>query len=198
MNGAVETAANGIPSSESESGDDEYRPTLSKPLRELMAQLDDEDAARFDTYLDYVDAPGFARLAQEVETMGGEEARIAWIRGVLHNFEQHRPADGPSAVASTVSPAPAPSAAVLPDVPASLIPILLQLSPEERAMSVQLVATLDTNTLEKFAAQLTAMPAAKALATVRRALDEAQRRRASVAHRAIATALRSESEGAAS
>jgi len=87
---------------------------------------------------------------------------------------------------------------VLPDVPASLIPILLQLSPEERAMSVQLVATLDTNTLEKFAAQLTAMPAAKALATVRRALDEAQRRRASVAHRAIATALRSESEGAAS
>ncbi len=157
----------------------ETRPTPPKAIREVQAALDDEEAAKFDEYLDSLDAEKYEALCKEAATMPSLDARLPWVRGLIRSFV-------PEAAAET---AEVEAQLSIDDIPPALMPVLAQLSPEERMMGAQILAVLDRATVAKFLSELQAMPPEKAVATIRRAIEHAQRRGASVAHRAIAAAL---------
>jgi hypothetical protein len=162
-----------------------------RPIREVLAHLDDDDSESFEDYLDTLDGESFDRVCATAASTVNLDDRVAWARQLLSTD-----VNTPSSFSST----PSTSEAQLPDVPPALFPVLAQLTPEERTLGAQLLLVLDRASVDAFTAQLAAMPPDRALKTIREAIAEAQRRSASVAHRAVRAAISSveATDGAAS
>jgi hypothetical protein len=176
------------------------RPTPSKPVRQLMAILDDEEAAAFDEFLDRLSHDEHAQLGTFVESLGTVENRVAWARSLLSGEAPQSPADTspPAESASERRDAGGvigqPSASRIADVPLQLAPVLMQLSDDERIVASQIVEALDRGTIQMLTDRLIAMPPERALRTIRNAINDARRRSPSVAQRAVAEALHEEEE----
>ena len=161
-----------------------------RPIREVLAHLDDDASEAFDDYLDMLDGDGFDRTCEAAASIPSLEERAAWARKLLP-----KGTDGPASVPSTAA-----GRTELPDVPPALFPVLAQLTAEEQTIGAQLLLALDRASVDAFTAQLAAMAPDKALKAIRTAIAEAQRRSASVAHRAMHAAMSSveATDGAAS
>jgi hypothetical protein len=155
-----------------------------KPIREVLAQLDDDASDDFDAYLDSLDDDSFDRVCETGASIADLDARVSWARQLVQDAEEasDEPAD---AVPHTTANGE------LPDVPPALFPVLAQLTPEERTLGAQLLVLVDRATVDDFTAKLAAMPPDQALKTIRHAIADAQRRSPSVAHRAIRSAMAS-------
>lgn len=152
-----------------------------RAVREVLAHLDDEAAERFDAFLDTLDGDSFDRVTETGASIPDIGERAQWARQLIGEH------------ASAESGVPAPTA-TLPEIPPSLIPAFVQLTPEERAIGAQLLLKLDRASVDAFIAKLVAMPTDKAVRTVRQAIAEADRRSASIAHRAIHAAMSSDDD----
>jgi hypothetical protein len=159
------------------------RPTPSKPVRQLMAMLEDDEATAFDEFLDRLSHDQHAQLETFVESLGSIENRVTWARSLLSG-EAPQPAEE--------APPPAVAASRLADVPPQLASVLMQLSDDDKIVASQIVAVLDRGTLQSLTDRLIAMPPETALQTIRNAINDARRRSPSVAQRAVADALREE------
>lgn len=153
-------------------------------LRELLAHLDDDAAEAFDEFLDTLDGNAFDRVVETASSFPTLDERAQWARRFIaqQSAEVSEPA----------------SAATLPDVPPELIPVLSQLTPEERMVGAQILLKLDRASVDDFVSKLAAMPPDLALKKIRQAIAEAERRSASVAHRAVRAAMADETDGAVS
>jgi hypothetical protein len=169
------------------------RPTLPKPIREAFARLDDGEAEAFDSYWDDVDEEQADALAREAAAIRDLDERTEWARNLIRGKQdgaEDEPIDEePTAAAPAAAPAETPTPVAGLDVPPALFPVLMKLTPEEQAAGIQLLSVLDRASIDKIVAQLVAMPPEKALATVRASIDNARKRSASVAHRAVMAAL---------
>jgi hypothetical protein len=153
-----------------------------RPIREVLAHLDDEASEAFDGFLDTLDEGSFERVCETSASIANLDERAEWAR----QFLLTQTSGGEASVPSTL-----PNAQELPDVPPALFPVLAQLTPEERTLGAQLLFVLDRASVDAFTAKLAAMPQEKALRTIREAIAEVQRRSASVAHRAVHAAMSS-------
>jgi hypothetical protein len=153
-----------------------------KTIREVLAFLDDEEAIALGQVLadlDEVELPVVLREAKEIADV---EARVAWARRLLNS--EAEPDDAPPATTAT-----------MPTVPPQLVAVLAQLSPDEHALGMQILSSLDRATTEKVTAAMAALTPNAALAKIRAILDEAHHRAASVAHRAVASAFAGPTNG---
>lgn len=150
-----------------------------RPIREVLAHLDDDASEAFDDYLDTLDGESFDKLCDTAGSIASLDERAAWAR----RFPTV-PDEGTEAASSVQT-----IDAGLPDVPPALLPVLAQLTPEERTLGAQLLLVLDRASVDAFTSRLAAMPPDKALKAIRQTIAEAQRRSASVAHRAVRAAL---------
>lgn len=157
-----------------------------RALRELLAHLDDEEANAFDEFLDTLDADTFGRVAGTANAISNIDERAEWARQVIG---QNAPQVEHAASAGGVT---------LPDVPPALYPVLAQLTPEERMVGAQILLKLDRASVDDFVSKLAAMPPDLALKKIRQAIAEADRRSASVAHRAVRAAMTEDTDGAVS
>ena len=145
-----------------------------RPIRELLAQLDDDASEAFEEYLDTLDGESFDRVCETAGSIANLDGRVAWAQQFLAT-ENH---DSDASIPSTSRSA---SDGGLPDVPPALYPVLAQLTPEEQTLGAQLLLVLDRATVDAFTAQLAAMSPENALKVIREAIAEAQRRSPSVA-----------------
>jgi hypothetical protein len=155
----------------------------------VLARLDDDDAEALANHLDDLDDDELADLGREAATIVDLDARAAWARGLIRRVDRETADD--HGHSPSVVPAPTASAYGL-DIPPALIPVLAQLSSDEQIVGAQILSVLDRASIEKISAELLAMPTERALATVRLAIANARQRSASVAHRAINSALAEE------
>jgi hypothetical protein len=187
MNSALTDLANAgaplvvVSEGDTDDDDDESRPTPPKAVREVQAQLEDEDAEKFEEYLDGLDEDEFERVCEEARSMPRLDERIAWVRGLVRSFEtEPEKAEAPQAPVAQVP---------IDGIPPTLIPVLSQLTPEERLLSAQMVSALDRATVEKLLAKLQSLPTVQAVAAVREAIAAMRLRAASIAQRAVAVVL---------
>ncbi len=178
QNAYAEGFASQSPTVANESSDERLAPP--KAMRELLAQLSDDEAEAFLEHLGTLDGDQLKRVCADAAAIAKLEERTAWARELLRKRETEKAAAKADPVSSTAAPF---------DVPPALIPILSQLSPTEMQVGASIIGVLDRATIQKLADRLLAMPPDQALATIRRTIAEAQRRSASVAHRAVAAAL---------
>jgi hypothetical protein len=89
---------------------------------------------------------------------------------------------------------PPPSGSSISDVPPQLIPVLMQLSDDEKMVGLQVFQQLDLGSIKNLTDRLLAMPQDSALKTIKTMIKNARLRSASVAHRAVSAALREEEE----
>jgi hypothetical protein len=150
-----------------------------RPIREVLAHLDDDASEAFDEYLDTLDGESFDKLCDTAASITRLDERAAWARRVSTVSEE----------GTEAAPSVQTIYAGLPDVPPALLPVLAQLTPEEQTLGAQLLLVLDRASVDQFTSRLAAMPPDKALKAIRQAIAEAQRRSASVAHRAVRAAL---------
>src|SRR5262245_19574409 len=115
-----------------------------------MAQLEDAKASAFEEYLDTLDANQHAQIGPFVGSLGSMEARLRWARSVITAdaaiplaSEVAQWANGSPQVAATQPPG---AAAEFGDIPPELVPVLMQLTPEERIGGLQIVSMVDRGT----------------------------------------------------
>jgi hypothetical protein len=185
--------AKNVPKGEPEKGESESptrdatpRPAPPKAIREVQALLDDGEADTFETYLESASDDAYRAFCDKAAAIPDLEARVAWARELVAAYKRLQNAQ-------TVNESPANEPTRTPSneitVPPALIPALVQLAAEEKQILQQLLGVLDRATTERAIAELSAL---QAVARIRRIIDEAKRRSASVAQRAFASGLRSE------
>lgn len=157
-----------------------------RAIREVLADLDDGEADAFDEFLDTLDADGFNRVVTAAAQIPTVEERAQWARQLM---TQNAP---------PVEAGAADAGVALPDVPPALYPVLAQLTPQERMVGAQILLKLDRASVDDFVSRLAAMPPDLALQKIRQAIAEAERRSASVAHRAVRAVMTEDSDGAVS
>lgn len=162
---------------------DEARPTPPRSIREALAQLDDDEAEAFDELWDRLDDTQIATVIAEARRIASVEARTDWLRRLLAEDDRTTAVEDATRIGTA---APAFGAIA---VPPALFPVLMKLTPEEQVAGSQLVSTLDRATIDKLAAKLTSVSSEEALVLVREIIANARKRSASVAQRAVASAL---------
>jgi hypothetical protein len=185
MNGGATPAPQPVPVAPLPQQIVDVRRIAPKVIREVLAVLDDDEAKAIEQMLARLSREEYLAIWEEVEQLPDLNARVSWARRVIErmpNEEHAEAAEEPSA--------PTAPPAGVPGVPPELMPVLAQLSPEDQMLGLQLVALLDRATTEQLIARLSAMQPQAALKTIRKMIDEARRRSPSVAHRAVASALR--------
>jgi hypothetical protein len=160
-----------------------------KALRQVFADLSDDESDRFDDYLDSLSDEEFAARQLDCEALADLPARVAWARGILA---------GAGVASEIVDDEQDESTEEGPSLPPELVPVLMQLSREERQAGARLIAALDVATVERLTAKLVALPTDEALAMVRRVLANADKRTASVAQRSVSSVLRDDDDATAS
>jgi hypothetical protein len=154
-----------------------------KAVREILAMLDEDEAQALERVIDGFDDAHFQRLALEAASIPDLTERVGKARALLSAVGFVRfaaPAETSAADEQEEDEAPEP-----PDVPPALRPIFAKLSPEEVEVGEQMIALLDLATVEKLVASLADKPMEEAVAAVRRSIEDARRRGASVAQRAV-------------
>jgi hypothetical protein len=165
--------------------DEEVQIVMPRAVRQVFAILDDNEAEKLADHVGELDGAQLEVFYRQATAIVDLDARVAWTRGLL----------GKSTPDSQATTPEAPTFS-LPSIPPQLVPMLAQLSPDEQMLGLQLVGWLDRATLDKLAAELSALTPHAALARVRRMLDEARKRGASVAQRAVASAFTDGKNGA--
>jgi len=150
-----------------------------KAIREILALLEEDEAQAMDRIIDGLDDANFQRLCLEAAAITLDE-RVARARATLAAV---------GFVRTSTQTVEAPDVDEPPDVPAALQPIFARLSPEEVSAGEEMLSILDLSTVNRMIAELTAVPLDDGVAAMRRAIDEARRRGASVAQRAVLAAL---------
>ena len=164
----------------------------SKAMRQVLALLDDaESEALLDHLYDVSDAEEEA-IERQADAIADIDSRLAWARALIRSLDQQAASEMPTA--DTIAEHDASTGNGL-SVPPALLPVLMQLSAEERVIGSQILHALDRATVEKFTASLLTMSQQDALAAIREAIAEARRRSASVAQRAVASVLAAGSKG---
>jgi hypothetical protein len=177
------------PSAEGDSGE---RLPRGRAMRELLARLDDAEADAFDTMLDTLTAEQYEQAEREAERRATLDDRVAWAREMLRASAQAAASvqNMTGGIGSFAGAGAGAGAGIdLHEIPPSLVAVLAQLSRDELDLCRQLIRSLDVETTRKLAAQLAALAPSDALARVRQMLDEARRKSASVAQRAVAFAM---------
>jgi hypothetical protein len=163
----------------------EVRRVAPKAMREVLAMLNDEEALAMEQMFAGLDQEDYLTVCRDVEELPSVDARLLWARRVIERMANAGHAEAPKeSVTAKASPLD------VSGVPAELMAVCAQLSPEDQMLGLQLLSVLDRGTIEKLVADLSGVPPEVALTTVRAMIAEARRRSPSVAHRAVAAALR--------
>jgi hypothetical protein len=141
-----------------------------RAVREIFAQLDDEEVDPFDTYLDSLSDDEFHALCREAAAITDIGQRVSWARTRLGDGGPPREQPRQQNLISQIPPA--------------LLPIVMQLSEEERQWAAQIASTLDVAKGQKLVEKLASLPVDEAVRRVRSMIAAAKKRSASVAHRA--------------
>ncbi|HZS41087.1 MAG TPA: hypothetical protein VFF06_29865 [Polyangia bacterium] len=156
------------PEAEESSEDEEStRPTPPKAVREVYAQLDDDEMSALSDYLDGLDDEQYGDLIARVTLLPALDERTAYMRRLIHRVSS----EPSSAAKATASQPPTGISAI----PPGLVPVLAGLSPEESQIGLQLLPKLDPRLLQKLTASLLAMPVEQAIATLKQHIADAHR-----------------------
>jgi hypothetical protein len=173
----------------------------NKAVRQVLAMMEDDEAAALSDFVNRIEDDAFDDLERRASEMTSPDERLAWLRGLTfaatanrgEAVEESRAQEDTVTEATPAPPVveagPVETPAAPVGIPPGLVPVLVQLTPDEQIIGVQILQALDTATVEKLKADLLALPPDQALAQVRRIIAHAQQRAASVAHRAVMSVM---------
>lgn len=156
-----------------------------KVLREVWAQLDDDDAQRFGEILG-------DNTEEQVTIFAGEVARRApadRIQFVHETMATIAHKNGESIPARPPNAPPPPSELPIPD---AFKPLFAQLSPDEQQTAARMVSRLNVDAIKELGAALLMLAPPAQLQKVRQMIATFHKREASSAQRAVFSVLRGE------